>query len=252
MGSSNSKKLYNNVPFPTNVGLVHVFRDIKHYGCGPSAIPHVPARPTLKEPVDGLGRLRAHWPVTYAGIVQTPMKADFLFGIMCTNTDKLNENLQKGWLGFCIINDDCVLTLLDGSFKTANAQAPTKQSPTKNAFTEMAESLPDSPNRLNAAQLEEVTMRLQHAYLDYGVGFLIIEQDKFTYQVLVPNAQEYARNKEYYDERQAATKPRTVEFAQFRAEAQKAREEAEHARSKQTRSGKSYDGNAVTKKRKQD
>ena len=249
MGTSNSKKLYNNVPFPTKVGLTHVFRDIQHYGRGPSAIPHVPARPTLDEPVDGLGRLRAHWPPTHAGIVKPPLKADFFYGMLLKDTDMLNKHLEQGLLGFCIIDDKCVLTLLDGSYEAAVAQAPTT---TVTGFTAMSQTVPDSPNRLNAAQLEEVTMRLKHAYLDYGVGVLIIEHDKFTYQVLVPNAKEYTRHREYYDGRQTATKARAVELAQFRAETQKARAEAQHVRSKQTRSGKSYDGNAVTKKRKQD
>lgn len=247
MGNTDSKKLYNNVPFPTNAGGTEPFRNIQHYGCGPSAMPHIPTPPILNDPVDGLGRLCAHWPRTHTVIVRPFVKADFFYGMLLTNTDFLNKNLETGMLALCIIDKKHVVKMYGGSYQPAVSQASTEIA---TGFTEAAQTLPDSPHRLNAAQLKEVTMRLNHAYLDFGVGVLIIEQDKFTYQVLVPNAKEYTRHKEYYDGRQQATKASYVELTEYRA-TQKARAETDHLRSKRTRSNKSYDGNAVTKKRKQ-
>ena len=93
--------------------------------------------------------------------------------------------------------------------------------------------MPASTNRLSAAQLHEVVMRLKHAYLEYGVGALIMEENSFSYQVMVPSAKDYLLHKEEYEGREAAVRAEVDE---------------RHAHSKRTRSGAGFDAGGKKQK----
>jgi hypothetical protein len=205
MGSSNSK-LYKNAPFPTNAGQTQVDRKIDRTkpAFGPSKMPHV-MTPRAIAPRDAMGRfviedgtarLRVTWPDTHAGIIGTPFKADFMLGIMLHSTEHLNTYLKKNkMLGFCIIGPKDVVMLFDIPYDVGCAARPEAF----NGFEGAAAALPASDHRLNEVQLQEVVARLKHAYLDYGVGALIMDHDKFVYQVMVPNTKDYHEHQVLYD-----------------------------------------------------
>jgi hypothetical protein len=236
--------LFHNTPFPANTGATQVVRKISRTppAYGPSKMPHKqtpkknPPRDAMGRTVveDGTGRLRAGWPQTHAGVCSVGMNADFLFSIMLYRTEKLNDFIKKQKsLAFCIIDAHMVVILYNVPYQEVCEKKPDKCNDLKG----VAENLPPSENRLSESQLQEVVMRLKHAYLDYGVGALIMEEDKFVYQVMVPNEKEYTLHKEEYDAREAALKAAC---------------ETRHAGSKRTRSGKKFDvGAPAQKKRKE-
>lgn len=236
--------LFHNTPFPANTGATQVVRKISRTtpAYGPSKMPHVQTPPTYpsRDAVgrtvveDGTGRLRAGWPDTHAGVNSTKMNADFMFSMMLYRTEQLNDFIKNNKsLAFCIIDASVVVILYNVPHQKACAKNPGE----RNALKVVVENLPPSENRLSESQLQEVVMRLKHAYLDYGVGALIMEQDKFVYHVMVPNEKEYTLHKEAYDAREAAL--RVVSAAR-------------HAASKRTRSGKKFDvGAPAQKKRKE-
>ena len=76
-------------------------------------------------------------------------------------------------------------------------------------------------------------MRLKHAYLEYGVGALIMEENSFSYQVMVPSAKDYLLHKEEYEGREAAVRAEVDE---------------RHAHSKRTRSGAGFDAGGKKQK----
>jgi len=195
-------KLFKNKPFPVNSGPTQVLRTIERNKAayGPSKMPHKqPRRPYARDAMgrivveDGTGRLRVHWPDSHAGVCTSDISADFLFSIMLTNTDKLNEIMKKQkMLGFCIIDTHQVVMLYNVPYDKACKKSP-----------EAASTLPDGENRLSEAQLQEVVGRLMSAYLEYGVGALVLDgENGFFYQVMVPNGQEYAKHKAAYDARE--------------------------------------------------
>lgn len=233
--------LFHNKPFPANTGATQVVRKISRTtpAYGPSKMPHVqtpktyPPRDAMGRTVveDGTGRLRAGWPDSHAAIKSTPLDADFMFSILLVNTAILNQHIEKQkFLGVCVISKWQVVVLHDIPFEKACAKVPQAA----NTMQGAAENLPPSENRLSESQLQEVVMRLKHAYLDYGVGALIMEEDKFVYQVMVPNEKEYTLHKEAYDAREAALKVVSA---------------ARHAASKRTRSGKKFDVGAPAQKK---
>jgi len=202
-------KLFKNKPFPVNSGPTQVLRTIERTKAayGPSKMPHKqPRRPYARDAMgrivveDGDGRLRVHWPDSHAGVCTSAVSADFLFSILLWNTDKLNDCMRKQkMLGFCIIDTHQVVMLYNVPYDKA-----CKKSPEVPAGIEAsASTLPDSENRLSEAQLQEVVGRLTSAYLEYGVGALVLDgENGFFYQVMVPNGQEYAKHKAAYDARE--------------------------------------------------
>jgi len=210
MGPLSSKlKLFHNEPFPANAGPTQVVRKISRItrAGGPSAMPHEQPRPAYP-PLDatgrivvedGDGRLRAGWPDSHMQFVSTLVQADFLFSIMLWNTDKLNEYMaQHQLLAFCVLDDFKVVQLVAKPFEQASKEYPEASSDMDGAVASL------QSDRFTTGQLQEVTTRLMHAYLDYGVGALIMEKERFVYQVMVPNAKEYALHKETYDAGEAA------------------------------------------------
>lgn len=235
MGSSSSK-LYKNMPFPTNAGPTQVERNIERTkpAFGPSKMPHVETPNAMANAMaprdamgrivveDGTARLRAHWPATHAGVIGTPTDADFLLSIMLYNTSNLNTFIKKNkMLGFCIIDTHKAVMLYNVPYETAIEKRPD----VPHTMEEAAEALPDSEHRLSEAQLQEVVARLVHAYRDYGIGALIMHQDRWVYQVMVPNSKDYLLHKVFYDSHQAAVAAVVDE---------------RHAGSKRTRSGARY------------
>jgi hypothetical protein len=64
---------------------------------------------------------------------------------------------------------------------------------------------------LSGEQLKELTNRLCSSYRQYGVGSLTTDAGGFTFQVLVPNAKEYALHQAAYDAGQAAKRARRLQ-----------------------------------------
>jgi hypothetical protein len=232
MGSPNSK-LYKNAPFPTNAGQTQVDRKIDRTkpAFGPSKMPHVmtPRAIAPRDPMgrfvveDGTARLRVTWPDTHAGVIRTPLIADFMLGIMLHSTEHLNTYLKKNkMLAFCIISPKDVVMLFNIPYDVACAARPEAT----HDFEGLAAALPASDHRLNEVQLQEVVARLVHGYLDYGVGALIMDHDKFVYQVMVPGTKDYLQNQVLYDSMQEAVTAVANE---------------RHAGSKRTRSGARFD-----------
>lgn len=239
MGTSVSK-LFHDKPFPVNAGATQVLRTIERNkpAYGPSKMPHVPVPPpypardamgrTVVE--DGDQRLRVGWPQTHAEVCSTVVIADFVFGILLWNTDKLNELMkQQKFLALCVIDKKTVVMLYNVPYAKACEEHPDKQHTAEGA----AARLPLSQHRLSAAQLHEVIMRLKYAYLEYGVGALIMEENSFSYQVMVPCAKEYLLHKEEYDGRETVVRAEVDE---------------RHARSKRTRSGAGFDADGKKQK----
>lgn len=227
-----SSKLYKNVPFPVNAGPTQVERKIERTkpAHGPSKMPHVETpkaiapRDAMGRTVveDGTARLRSHWPATSAGVIGTPMAADFMLGIMLHSTTNLNTFIKKNkMLAFCIIDTHKAVMLYDIPYKKACEKNPDKPHTMQGA----AEALPASEHRLSEAQLQEVVARLVHAYRDYGIGAMCMCEDRWVYQVMVPNSKDYLLHKVFYDCHQAAVA---------------AVVEERHAGSKRTRSGKVF------------
>jgi len=228
MGPLSSKlKLFHNEPFPANAGPTQVVRKISRISRagGPSAMPHEQPRPAYP-PLDatgrivvedGDGRLRAGWPDSHMQFVSTLVQADFLFSIMLWNTDKLNEYMARHQLlAFCVLDDFKVVQLVAKPFEQASKEYPGASSDMDGAVASL------QSDRFTTGQLQEVTTRLMHAYLDYGVGALIMDHDQFVYQVMVPGTKDYLQNKVLYDSMQEAV---TVV------------NDERHAGSKRTRSG---------------
>jgi hypothetical protein len=184
---TNASKLFHGKPLPANARATQVLRTIERNkpAYGPSKTPHVPVPPpypardamgrTVVE--DGDQRLRAAWPKTCAVVVSTVLAADFMFGMLLRNTDQLNQFMKKQkFLAVCVIDKGAAVVLYDIPYAKACEQMPDKERTAEGA----AASLPASTNRLSAAQLHEVVMRLKHAYLEYGVGALIMEENSFS------------------------------------------------------------------------
>jgi hypothetical protein len=173
---------------------------------------------------DGAGRLRVHWPDSHAGVCTSGVSADFLFSILLCNTDKLNDCMRKQkMLGFCIIDKNKVVMLYNVPYEKACNKNPELPADIQGA----AATLPDSENRLSEAQLQEVVGRLISAYIEYGVGALVLDgENGFFYQVMVPNEKDYANHKAAYDADEMMLRAAAAE---------------RHAGSKRTRSGKKFD-----------
>jgi hypothetical protein len=244
MGLTTSK-LFHDKPFPANAGPTQAFRKIERNkpACGPSAMPHKQT-PVHYPPLDamgrvvvedGTGRLRAGWPASFAGVCTTAFKADFIFDMMLWNTEKLNEYMIKNkMLAFCIIGEFKVVQLINVPYEEACSRLPQTAART---MADAAAMLPPGPNRLSESQLQEVVARLMAAYLEYGVGALIMEETGWKYQVMVPNEKEYLRHKDWYDAGEDLC----------RAQSDRA-----HKRTKATRSGKKYDIGAPVHKKKRE
>jgi hypothetical protein len=172
---------------------------------------------------DGDGRLRAGWPKTHAGICSVAISADFMLSIMLYRTEKLNDFMKKQkMLAFCIIDESVVVILYNIPYVKVCEKYPDKCTDLK----QVSENLPLNENRLSEAQLQEVVRRLMHAYLEYGVGALIMEENNFSYQIMVPNTKEYLLHQEEYDAREQAVRVAC---------------DIRHAGSKRTRSGAGFD-----------
>jgi hypothetical protein len=231
--------LFRNKPFPANAGPVEVVRLMQRTtpAYGPSKMPHKMKRPTppardalgrtLVE--DGTGRLRAGWPPSYVGVSRMPFFADVLCSIMLWKTDKLNEFMKKRkMLAFCVISPHEVVMLKDVAFEKACAKLAQSAGQTIEEYDgtdTLVASLFPGPHRINKAQFLEIVGRLVASYREYGVGALVLHEDKFVYHVMVPNEQEYAKHQADYDARETA----------LRASC-----DARHAGSKRTRSSAQY------------
>lgn len=208
MGAENSMPLVSNDPFPVNAGPTVVCRTIGSASplpsSGPCALPHVTGRPEL--PVrdafgricvqDGQCRLQAAWPPTHVTMSSCRISASFVFGVMRDSARILQTRAKDGMLAFCVLNETKVMCVMRGSFEEARATFPGK---TSDRFS-MAEA---TEIGLSQAQLHEVLCRLCSCYRNHGIGALMINARGFTYQVLVPNEQEYALHKDDYDAQQA-------------------------------------------------
>jgi len=209
MDSQNSIPLSCDAPFPVNSGATQVCRTIGSICAlptsGPCAIPHVPEARAFpgRDAVgricvaDGLGRLYAGFPLCHVTTSTTAVKADFVFGVLRDSAVALEKQIERGMLGFCVLNETRVMCVARGSWEEACAAYPTKVS---DKFPRSDET----STGLSQAQLLEVNKRLSYCYRQYGVGALSMSASGFTYQVLVPNAQEYALHQAAYDAEQKA------------------------------------------------
>jgi len=241
MGSLSSK-LFHDKPFPDNAGALHVMRPQERTTAayGPSKMPHVQRRKTFPSRdamgriiiEDGMNRLYAGWPPSHVGIFITPMRADFIFSTLLYNTEDLNTYMKKhNMLAFCLISSHEVLMLIDIPYekaceKQANLVATGKKHAEHEGIKAMAHNLATGPNRLTETQLQKVVVRLCNAYREFGVGALIMHEDKFSYYVMVPNEKDYAIHKTMYDKSEMELRKN---------------DNIRYTSSKRTRSGKQFD-----------
>ena len=209
MGSQNSIPLTCDAPFPENSGATQVCRSIGSVAAlptsGPCAIPHVPEAPAFpgRDAVgricvaDGLGRVYACLPPVHIQTKSTLISADFVFGVVRNSAQVLAKQIDGGMLAFCVLNDTKVMCVARGSWQEACAAYPT-------IVSEKFPRSDETSSGLSQAQLMEVNGRLSYCYRQYGVGALSMSASGFTYQVLVPNAQEYAQHQAAYDAEQTA------------------------------------------------
>lgn len=209
MGADTSMPLVSDDPFPVHAGPTVVCRTLGSHSplpsSGPCALPHVTGRPEIpaRDAVgricvqDGQGRLQAAWPPNYVTMNSCrSMSAPFVFGVVRDSAKILGTRVKDGMLAFCVLNETKVMCVMRGSFEEARVALPGK---TKDAF-----STADANDvGLSKAQLQEVLVRLCSCYRNHGIGCLMINARGFTYQVLVPNEDEYALHKGDYDAQQA-------------------------------------------------
>jgi hypothetical protein len=178
---------------------------------------------------DGIGRLRAGWLPFHVVLVRHFISADFSFSMLLRDTYKLNVFMKKyKMIAFCVISFHEVLMLCEGEYEKVCKKNPKYKSVNHTVdTTELSARLNAGPNRLNGAQLHEVISRMGYAYRKYGVGALVMHEDKFSYRIIVPNRTEYTNHKAAYDDSE-----KTLRIAY----------DINHIGSKRTRSGKKFDG----------
>jgi hypothetical protein len=206
----------SDAPFPVNCGATQVCRTI---GCvsalptsGPCAMPHLPVFPAFpgRDAVgricvaDGLGRVYAGFPEIHVQANKTLMPADFLFGVVRNSAVALAERIEGGMLAFCVLNEQSVMYVARGLLEEASTAYPGIV-----ASSEFPKSV-ETFTGLSGEQLKELTNRLCSSYRQYGVGSLTTDAGGFTFQVLVPNAKEYALHQAAYDAEQAAKRARRL------------------------------------------
>ena len=207
----------SDAPFPVNSGATQVCRTI---GCvsalptsGPCALPHLPVFAAFpgRDAVgricvaDGLGRMYAGFPAMHVQANKTLVPADFLFGVVRNSPVVLGKRIEEGMLAFCVLSEKSVMYVARGSLETAQAAYPGIVASTEFPQSVVADS------GLNLQQLTEVNARLCACYRQYGVGSLTTDAGGFTFQVLVPNAKEYALHQAAYDAEQAAKRARRLQ-----------------------------------------
>jgi hypothetical protein len=244
MGSDYST-LFHNKPFPVNTGdlqIVHL-QERTTPAYGQSKIPHVEKYPSYPRDAmgrivieDGIDRLHAGWLPLHVVVMRHFISAEIFFSILLRDTYKLNVFMKKyKMIAFCVISFHEVLVLCVGDYEKICKKNPKYKSPNhaietteyNGIETALSARLDAGPNRLNGAQLHEVIMRMGYAYRKYGVGALVMHEDKFSYRIIVPNRTEYTNHKAAYDD-----KERTLRIGY----------DINHTSSKRTRSGKKFDG----------
>ena len=215
MGSQNSMPLLSTLFFPVGTGATQVCRTIGSTlplpTSGACAMPHAKGAAEVASHdalgricvEDGAGRLLRGLPPMYVTMSTTAVKADFMFGVLRSSAVALEQQLERGLLAFCVLNETQVMCAMRGSFEDFRRAFPAKASEIFPASVETASGL-------SQTQLDEVNRRLCSCYREHGVGVLIMRADGFAFQVLVPNAREYAAHQAEYDGQQAA---KTLRFA---------------------------------------
>jgi hypothetical protein len=171
-------------------------------------MPHLPVFPAFPGRdamgricvADGLGRVYAGRPEYHVEAIKTSIPADFLFGLVRKSAVALEKKMVGGMLAFCVLNEQSVMYVARGSLEEAVAAHPNYETEPDGDFPKFVET----DSGLSVEQLTEVNARLCSCYRQYGVGSLTTDASGFKYQVLVPNAQEYALHQAAYDAEQAA------------------------------------------------
>ena len=189
---------------------------------GPCAMPHLPVfrafpgRDAMGRicVADGLGRVYAGFPPIHVEAINTFVPADFLFGVVRNSAVALEARMAGGMLAFCVLNEKSVMYVARGSLEEACAARAGFEPESDGNFPKFVET----DSGLSLEQLTEINARLCSSYRQYGVGALTTDARGFTYQVLVPNAKDYALHQAAYDTEQAAKRARrllaAMQFAQ--------------------------------------
>ena len=223
MLSGSFHNLFHNKPFPVNTGALEVVLTERFTPAyGKSKIPHVQKYPKYTRDAmgrivieDGLGRRSTNRPPYYVVLIEI---VELFLSMTLSNTDYLNTFMKNtNMLALCMISSQEAIMLCDGNSKNF----PKNANELKN-YASLATKLKAGPNRLNESQLIEVIERMRYAYNKFGVGALVMHQNKFSYRVIVPNKIMYDNHKTMYDARENAYDIR-------------------HFHSKRTRSGKNFD-----------
>lgn len=236
-------KLFYNKPFPVSAGDLNIYTQKRSKPAyGQSKIPHVSKVPTCYDAMgrivieDGINRFRNRYPPMHIIVIDTFIPADFKFSMLLHDTDELNFVMKKyNMLAFCIISHSKVMMLCNGDYnkiceKKKNTKYVIKNTKYADQYLSYEKTLVDKwldiSNCITAEQLNEIITRMSYAYRKYGVGALVMNEDKFSYHIIVPNETEYAKHKDTYDKRERDLK---INY------------DVSHANSKRTRSGKNFD-----------
>jgi len=244
MGLNDSKLCYNHIPFFDNAGPTQIVRTSERCDplYGPSLMPYkgkdfcrdAIGRPVVMDGIGCFGRFSRNNILSRVFIHKVSINTNISIGRVLWYTDVLNEVM-------CNLDFEA-LWAIDSHNVAIYTHNPShefiKRSISTIGIEETIASFDDGPNRPTEAQLIEGLERMEDSFNKYGVGALIKYEEGFKYHILVPNEHEYMKFQETYDE--IETKLKKAKYDRIEKERKKA-ENASHAKTKCTRSGKNFD-----------
>jgi hypothetical protein len=244
MGSNDSKLCYDHIPFIDNAGPTEIVRKTERCDplYGPSLMPYkgkdfcrdAIGRLVVVDGIGYFGRFSRNSIISRVFIHKVEINTNFSIGMVLWYTDKLNKamcnlDLEALWV---IDSHNVAIFTSNPSCKFAERSISTI------GIEETIASLDDGPNRPTKAQLIEGLERMEDSFSKYGVGALVKCEEGFDYRILVPNEDEYMKFQEKYDE--IETNLKKAKYDRIEKE-RKSKENAFHAKTKCTRSGKNFD-----------
>jgi hypothetical protein len=244
MGLNDSKLCYNHIPFFDNAGPTQIVRTSERCDplYGPSLMPYkgkdfcrdAIGRPVVVDGIGCFGRFSRNNILSRVFIHKVSTNANISIGMVLCYTDVLNKKM-------CNLDFEALWAIDSHNvaiFTSNPSHEFIKRSISTIGIEETIASFDDGPNRPTKAQLIEGLERMEDSFNKHGVGALVKCKEGFDYRILVPNKDEYMKFQETYDE--IETKLKKAKYDRIEKERKKA-ENATHAKTKCTRSGKNFD-----------